>query len=1006
MIDSDLIPRRHVPGSGNPEARVMLIGEAPGFQENRVGEPFVGPAGMELNRYLNTGGLLRSSAYVTNLAKYWPPQTPNGKQLPPSPADIARDEPELLMELEFIRPQIIGAIGAHAARYFLGDRFQSMFRDHGIPRHWRCNRFVHIDPRGSSIPCRYWIEENDGPPPCSAVIIPLVHPSAGLHNSSQQIQIEWDFKQLGRLLRGQILPHEPIDEYPEPFYEVLRDDEDGVEQLKWILAGKTEISIDTEGDLWEPECLTFSVREGEAYMITPESRECLAALDAWINAPGGIVTVIFHYMSHDIPVVEVDRKLGRLSALGVRVNKYRSLNVDGSLTLRCTMSELYLLGGIHPKGLKPAGWRLCGAEMETYEEVVGPTEQEKSRSYLELVFSALMCQTCCGSAKAEKRDVIRADCGLCSGSGRVAGKRAGTTKKCSCVKSVDRCPDCTDGLIVPPADREFVFDADKSEFRWKQPQSIAKWIKRRLEKAAAADSEDETIDLDTDDLEEPESEFFKLRKEWNALEDRNDKLYVESICGRMPRTKLFDVRDFERVKRYACRDADVTLRLAHKTQPLLAEHKVERIQQIDAAVIPMLSRMEQVGMMIDRPDCELFASELESEMDQIRNRLSDLVGEKTNPNSPVIADILFRQLGLPVIKLTKSKTRESIDDDVLGALKASLKKREHDPVAEIAIQVIDCVTGYRELQKLLTTYCRPLLRKADRNDRVHTTLNYATVATGRLSSEDPNLQNTPNPDNSPIYGRRLRNLFIARPGYKLISADYSQIEMVVGAHITQDEGMLRVFREGLDLHTYAASLMFGIPYSEVPKHIRTQVKPLNFGCFYGLSAIGLQAQFASLPAGAIEKSEEECQELIDRYYAAFPGVLEWKKKLWRQGRIDGYVETIFGRKRLMPGLRSDIDKVRAAAEREAGNHPIQGTAQDILKIGMAGLWENVLPQLWESGVDIEPLMQVHDEVIFECEDQYAYDVLPMIESELKYAIKLSVPIKVGISVADRWGSLK
>jgi DNA polymerase-1 len=434
---------------------------------------------------------------------------------------------------------------------------------------------------------------------------------------------------------------------------------------------------------------------------------------------------------------------------------------------------------------------------------------------------------------------------------------------------------------------------------------------------------------------------------------------------------------------------------------------VPSVREIDAAIIPMLSRMERVGMMVDRPATETFAGELEHELDEIRDRLSGLLGSKTNPNSPKMADVLFRQLKLPVIKLTKAKTREAIDDDVLGALKAQLKKRpDSDDTRDLAIQVIDCITDYRERQKLLSTYCLPLLDKLDSDSRVHTTLKYTHVATGRLSSEDPNLQNIPNPDNSPVYGKRMRSLFIARPGYKLISADYSQIEMVVGAHITQDPGMLRVFRDGLDLHYYAASLMFDIPYDQVPKATRTQVKPLNFGAFYGLSAMGLQAQFASLPSGAIEKTEEECQELIDRYYSAFSSVMEWKRALWKWGQINGYVETLFGRKRQMPGLRSNIGKIRAAAERESGNQPIQGTAQDILRIGMRTLWEDSLPMFWAEGIDIQAINQVHDEILFEVEERAAEWVVPTIESAMRYAVGLSVPIKVGISVAENWAALK
>lgn len=973
MINSDQIPRYHVPGDGLMPSPVMLVGEAPGFQENNYRKPFVGPAGQELNRYLRSAGLFRHDIYVTNLSKFWPPQTPLGKQLPPSKEDIERDAPELQVEIELCQPRIIGAIGAHSARYFLGDRFESMFRDHGIPR---------------------MLESG-------IIVIPLVHPSAGLHSPEEQVRIQWDFEQLGKLSRGQITAAEPTDEYPQPHYERITDEDiegNGVEKVWWALAGAIEIAIDTEGTIANPWCVTFSTTPGEAYLIRSDQPKCLAALNDHINAPSGNCTVILHYAAHDIPVLE---------ALGIRVVKYRALNPDGTLTLRDTMSDAYLLGGVHPKGLKPLAWRLCGMQMVSYQELVGPAEVKIAHAYLEKVFSELVCPFCWGSGRGESRKYLKPGCTSCGGSGRVSGKRAGTTKQCSCVKTTDKCAECVDGMMIPKPEKEFVFDPGKSEWRWKQPQSVARWIKRKLGKLA---DEDEDQDSDIADLEGSDDaagvEFFKLRHDWEDIGTRNDKAYVEMACGRMPKTTLSDVEDQEAVTRYACRDADATLRISRRLLPLIENHQALAIQEVDAAIIPMLSRMEQVGMRIDVDGARQFAAELEGELDEIRDRLSGILGEKTNPNSPKIADVLFKQLGLPVIKLTKSKTREAIDDDVLGALKARLKKKAGDPIAEIALAVIDCVTDYRERQKLLTTYCLPLLEKADGEDRVHTTLKYTHVATGRLSSEDPNLQNIPNPHNSPVYGKRMRNLFVARPGYKLISCDYSQIEMIVGAHLTQDPGMLKAFREGLDLHKVAASMMFDIPYEEVPGHIRTQTKPLNFGAFYGLSAMGLQMQFASFPDGAIEKSEAECEELIRRYYEAFPGVMEWKRKLWAEGRRTGYVETMLGRKRLVPGLRSDISKVRAAAEREAANQPIQGTAQDILRIGMRNIWEKSLPMFWAEGIDIQCVMQVHDELLFECQEDYAELVLPVIVAEMQYAVELSVPIKVGTSIGNTWAELK
>jgi uracil-DNA glycosylase family 4 len=517
----------------------MLVGEAPGGMENNYRRPFVGPAGQELDRYLRTAGLFRRDIYITNLAKYWPPQNFKGKQLPPSKEDIARDEAELLMELDIVRPEIIVAVGAHSARYFLGDRFKSGRRDQGIPR--------IVDQR---------------------VVMPVIHPAAGIHATEEQVAIQWGFQQLGLLVRGEIPPHGPIDEHPTPAYtRFTSDDENEVGLLKAILAGRTKIAIDTEGLASDPECLTFSVEPGVAWMIMHDQPNLLTALNAHIHAPHSVCTVIGHHWTWDIPVC---------NAIGVQPARPRALNIDGTLTLRDTMSELYLMGGIHPKGLKPAGWRLTGCEMKSYEEIVGPTEQRVSREYVERVFGALMCPDCGGVGKGPNRKVIRG-CDDCGGTGKVAGKRAGTTKQCKCVKTTDKCASCLDGMVLISPDREFVFDAGKSEFRWKQPQSIARWIKKRLVGFTPNDEFEEDDDDQSDDEQsddEPAAEFFKLRKEWMKLEGRADWRFINQVCGPMPRTRLRDVPDQEAVTRYACRDADVTFRLAEKTEEIMRGMKL------------------------------------------------------------------------------------------------------------------------------------------------------------------------------------------------------------------------------------------------------------------------------------------------------------------------------------------------------------------------------------------------------------------------------------------------
>lgn len=995
MIDANLIPRNYVPGFGPRPATVMLVGEAPGRHENFARAPFVGQSGEELDRYMASAGLSRYDCYTTNLYKYWPLLDFKGKQLPPSPEQIKEGETELLMEISIVRPKFIAAIGAHSARWFLGSEFKSMRRDFGIPRPW---------PRDPSI-----------------TIVPITHPAAGLHQDREQTQIQRGFQLFGQIVRGEIPAHPPVDEYPNPEYIRISDDmgslwDGGADFVSSVLAGRTVIAIDTEGTIADPWCLTFCVEPGRAYLVRSTERECLAAIDRHINAPGGACTVICHYLAHDLPVA---------SAMGVRIDRHRAIQSDGSLSIRDTMSEAFLLGGIEPKGLKPLGWRLLGRDMKSYEELVGPTEEETSRRYIESIYETFKCGDCGGSAKGEKRKTHNRECAECSGTGKVAGKRAGTTKQCKCVKTVDRCESCIDGLVIPMPDKEMILEADG--IRWKQPQSMGKWVKRRLKRDETAETDAESPgaggpDDGADSDDEPAVQFFKLRREWHDLGDRSDRQYVEAIVGRIPRTTLSEVEareGEEAVTDYACADAEIAFRIAPILERRLASLGLLAVREQDAAFIPMVSRMEQTGMRIDRPHFEAFARHLEVEIDRNRRELGALLGldRATNPTRDLVADLLFRELKLPTIKLTKSGTRESVDDDVLGALKAHLSKRAAtDPAAEFAIKVIDHVSKDRELTKLDSSYVRKILKHADRIDRLHTTLDYTVAATGRLTSSEPiNAQTFPNPDNYPKelendwelnYGLRTRAGIIAKKGCKLAALDYSQIEMVTGAHLTQDPGMLDVFRRGLDLHYYAASMMFGIPYDQVSKALRTQIKPLNFGAFYGLSAIGLQAQFASFPSGAIEKSEAECQELIDRYYRAFPGVLEWKERLWESGERDGFVRDLFGRIRWVPGLRSNIKKVRAAAEREAANMPIQSTANGIIRIASRKIWEHDLPGIWSLGVDAEVIMQTHDENVVEAEEEHIGWIADVLGETMRTAVELSVPIKVGVKIGDNLAEVK
>ncbi len=1005
----------------------MMVGEAPGSAENSLCMPFVGQSGKELARYCRTAGIDLAQVYLTNICKVWPPVDFRGNQLPPTQTDIDRDEPELLAELLTVSPRVIVAVGAHSARYFLGDKFSTMRQCHGIPQYKRCGKMhTYYQDNGTtirlSVPCGYDFVNGHGRlelcPSDGYLVIPVLHPAAGLHSmlAEEMARIQWDFQQVGKLLRGQ-LPLDRTDQFPNPKYRRLYDAEDGARILAGLLAGRTELSIDTEGTVADPECVTVTVTEGEGWMIEVGQLETLGALNSHINAPHSICTLIFHYLVHDIPVCE---------ALGIHIELRRSVNLDGSPAFRDTMNELHLLGGIEPKSLKAAEWRLCGMEADSFEDVTKESAYETSREFLVQAFGAAACEICVGTGKVDQKyKVIDPECTDCSGSGRVPGKRAGTTKQCGCVKTSDKCDGqgegCWDGLRIPLPPKELDFVAATGEFRWKQPQSMAKWIKRRvltpdmLGTIGAEDEEGEQLtsttpeSSDDDELSASTKPFFKIRVDWKDLPPER-RVLVEQFTGKMPRVALRNVKDQKRVTNYACRDSDATMRNAHKLTPRLREYGLERAAQIDIAILPMLSRMERNGMMIDRQHFEVFHDDLQKWLDIERTKLSDLVGEH-NPNSKRMVGVLFRDLQLPAIKLTAGG-QESTDDETLGILKAQLKARQvagHDAdLVRTGIAVIDCIQTYREFQKMDSTYVMAALEKADAQDRLHTTINY-TKSVSRLSSEDPNLQNIPNPANSPFkddpvhnMGLRMRTGFIARPGYKIVEADYSSIELVTGAHLTQDPNLMRIFIDGLDPHSYVASNRLGISIDEVPKETRTQMKPLSFGAFYDASAQRLQLQFA-LMQPAIDKTVEECQEMLDWYFGTFaPSVLAWKDRVRRDAQADGVVRTMFGRMRWMPGLRSDIKRVKRAAERECTNFPIQGTARDILCVGMARLWEDVLPELWACGIDAQPIMTVHDAVAVEAPAEHAELVGWLMQDTMAKAVELSVPVKVSVGIGDNW----
>lgn len=391
-------------------------------------------------------------------------------------------------------------------------------------------------------------------------------------------------------------------------------------------------------------------------------------------------------------------------------------------------------------------------------------------------------------------------------------------------------------------------------------------------------------------------------------------------------------------------------------------------EEFDLPLIPVLATMETRGVKIDFEELKRQSSDLNRDIQRLEKEIHKAAGTEFNIGSPKqLGQVLFERLKLPPSK--KTKTGFSTDSDVLEGLK------ELHPVAGL-------ILDYREFTKLKSTYVDALPALADAEGRVHTTLNQAWTSTGRLSSTNPNLQNIPIRTER---GRLVRRAFIADEGSCLISADYSQIELRVLAHITEDPGLTRAFMDDLDIHTATASEVFGVKLADVTKDQRRIAKAVNFGLAYGQGAVGL-ADTLGIP-------RKEAMDIIARYFKRFSGVKQYMETTVREGLERGYVETIFGRRRYIDELKSQNQMIRRAGERAAINAPIQGTASDLVKLAMIKAYES-LP--------IPLLLQVHDELLFECPIDEATDYCRDIKTLMEGVYKLKVPLKVNVSQGPNW----
>lgn len=429
---------------------------------------------------------------------------------------------------------------------------------------------------------------------------------------------------------------------------------------------------------------------------------------------------------------------------------------------------------------------------------------------------------------------------------------------------------------------------------------------------------------------------------------------------------------------YAAEDADVTLRLANTLRPLLHEKALTPLADtIEMPLVSVLAAMEQEGFNIDSTTLNNYAELLRKQIIDLEISIYSATGSQFNLASPKqLGEVLFEKLALdPKARLTKTK-QYSTSEETLLAL------RERHPV-------IDMILQYRGLAKLLSTYVEALPRLVSPvTGRIHSSFNQAVAATGRLSSNNPNLQNIPIRD---AEGREIRKAFIPSAADRvLLAADYSQIELRLMAHMSGDEGMIADFLSGADIHTATAAKINHIALHEVSREQRSQAKTANFGIIYGISAFGL-AQRLSI-------SRTEAKSLIDNYFATYPGVKDYMDKCVHEARRKGYVETLFGRRRMLPDINSANQTVKGFAERNAINAPIQGTAADIIKLAMIRIHHQLNSQAFVSRM----ILQVHDELVFDVVQRELESLKVLVKSEMENVLKLSVPLMVEMGVGHTW----
>lgn len=463
-----------------------------------------------------------------------------------------------------------------------------------------------------------------------------------------------------------------------------------------------------------------------------------------------------------------------------------------------------------------------------------------------------------------------------------------------------------------------------------------------------------------------------------SIEYLNHKMTtpIEDLIGKGKKRITMDRVDVDKVCAYCCEDSDVTFRLAKILEKELKEKSLDELfDKVEMPLVAVLASMEMTGVSIDKEYLSELSKEMETKLSGLTKKIHELAGEEFNINSPKqLSVILFDKLKLPVIK--KTKTGNSTDEDVLTKL-AGKHKLPHT------------LLEFRELSKLKSTYVDSLPELLNPGtNRIHTSFNQTVTATGRLSSSGPNLQNIPIKTEE---GRRIRKAFV--PSGKdrvLLSADYSQIELRILAHFCQDRNLVKAFKDRLDIHSYTASLVFGVDEKDVTTQMRGMAKTVNFGIIYGMSPYGLSQ--------SLDIEVNKAKDFIDAYFARYPEVKKFMDGLIAEAREKGFVTTILGRRRYIPEINSSDIRIRQFAERTAINAPIQGSAADIIKVAMIDIQEALV----KNGLGAKMTLQVHDELVLDVPKDELDESCRIVRNGMENVIRLNVPVEAHIEAGSNW----